>query len=285
MFSLQLRNNFILIKDFMKSNDVRSVLIIGCGWVGKKLGQYLGSKGFKIYGTTRSEKNFSDLKGNNITPIKLQLPFDKIQNIELPKVDSVVISLSPGRGEDREKYPLNIRQLAKHWKDSNTQVIMYSSTGVYGNAKGRISEDHTVPKTNSGNTICAAEGELKEVLNDSVILRLAGLYGEDRHPVKYLAGRKNIKHGDAPVNLVHREDVIQVTEIMIDQMVRSQIYNVCSPVHPGKKEIYTTIAKRLGLEVPEFLGGGKNDKHISSDKLIKDFSFEFTHPDPMDYGI
>jgi nucleoside-diphosphate-sugar epimerase len=267
----------------MKSDDVRSVLIIGCGWVGKKLGQYLGSKGFKVYGTTRSEKNFSDIKGYNITPIKLQLPFDKIQNIELPKVGSVVISISPGRGENRDEYPANIRQLAKLWKDSNTQVIMYSSTGVYGNATGLITEDHTIPEVSNSNSICAAEGELKQTLNDSVILRLAGLYGEDRHPVKYLAGRKNIKQGDAPVNLVHRKDVIQVTDLMINENIRSEIYNVCSPGHPKKRDFYTAIANRLGLDKPEFLSGGKDGKQISSEKLIKDLDYEFIHPDPMEY--
>lgn len=267
----------------MKSDDVRSVLIIGCGWVGKKLGQYLGSKGYKVYGTTRSDKNFSDIKLNNITPIKLQLPFDKIQNIELPKVDSVVISISPGRGENRNEYPVIIRQLAKLWKDSNTQVIMYSSTGVYGNKEGLITENHASPEANSNNIICAAEGELSQILDDRVILRLAGLYGEDRHPAKYLAGRKNIKDGDAPVNLVHREDVIQVTELLIKEAIRSQIYNVCSPVHPAKKDIYSTIADRMDLDEPEFLPGGKDAKQISSGKLIRDLGYKFIHPDPMEY--
>lgn len=267
----------------MKSDIVGSVLIIGCGWVGKNLGQHLNNKGHKVYGTTRSEQNFSDLRDYKINPIKLQLPVDKIQNIELPKVDSVVISISPGRGENRNKYPLYIRQLAKHWKDSNTQVLMYSSTGVYGNASGLVSENHTLPETDSENVLCAAEGELREALDDAVILRLSGLYGEDRHPVKYLAGRKNIKHGDAPVNLVHREDVIQATELIIANSMRSQIYNICSPVHPAKEKIYKTIAQKLELDEPHFLPGGSNDKYISSDKFISEFDYQFAHPDPMDY--
>jgi len=267
----------------MNSENIRSVLIVGCGWVGKKLGQNLSDKGLKVFGTTRSEQNFSEIKGYNIIPIKLELPVEKIQNIELPEVDSVVISITPGRGESRDEYAKNIRQLAKLWKDTNTQVIMYSSTGVYGNAKGLINENHTNPDPRNGNVICAAEGELCTALSDAVILRLAGLYGEDRHPVKYLAGRDNVKNGEAPVNLVHREDVIQVTQLMIKNEIRSQIYNVCGPVHTSKQKIYTTIANRLGMDEPDFLQGGADDKQISSQKLIKDLEYEFIHPDPMKY--
>lgn len=267
----------------MNSKNISSVLIVGCGWVGKKLGQNLSKKGFKVYGTTRSEQNFSEIKGHDIIPIQLELPIGKIQNIELPQVDSVVISVSPGRGENRDEYTKNIRQLAKLWKDTNTQVIMYSSTGVYGNAKGLIDENHTKPDPVSENVICAAEGELCKTMNDAVILRLGGLYGEDRHPVKYLAGREDIKNGEAPVNLVHREDVIEVTELMIRKEIRSQIYNVCSPTHPSKENIYSTIANRLGMDEPDFLTGGANDKKISSEKLIRDLEYEFIHPDPMKY--
>ncbi|MFP8487521.1 NAD-dependent epimerase/dehydratase family protein [Gracilimonas sp. Q87] len=267
----------------MKSDDIGSVLIVGCGWVGKKLGHYLSGQGYEVYGTTRSKQNFSEIEDHSITPIKLQLPVDKIQNIELPKVDSVIISISPGRGENRDEYPLYIRQLAKLWEDSNTQVIMYSSTGVYGKSKGTITEEHTVPNEDSDNALCKAEGELRKILKESVILRLAGLYGEDRHPVKYLAGRKNISDGDAPVNLVHRKDVIRATELMIEERVRSQIYNICSPVHPSKSRIYTTIAKRLEMDKPEFLPGGNDNKQISPDKLVDNYDFLFMHPDPLDY--
>lgn len=267
----------------MKSDSVTSVLIVGCGWVGKKLGQYLSDNGYKVYGTTRSKQNFSGIKEYNITPVKLQLPIVKIQNIELPKVDSVVISITPGRGENRNTYPDIIRQLGELWKDTNTQVIMYSSTGAYGDAKGKISENDLSPDVNSTNVICAAEGSLKRSLPDSVILRLAGLYGEDRHPVKYLAGRTDISDGDAPVNLVHREDVIRATEVMIKNKVRSEVFNICSPVHPKKSKIYPAIAKLLELDEPEFLDGGDDGKLISSDKLQKMLNFDFENVDPLNF--
>ena len=266
----------------MNSNKKGSVLIVGCGWGGKKLGQDLSQKGYNVYGTTRSESNFSKLENHHIKPVQLELPVTDTSSIELPEVDSVVISISPGRGGDRNEYPKAIRQLAQLWEDANVQVIMYSSSSAYGNATGVVTENSVQPDTKNENSILAAEGELKSVLRDSVILRLSGLYGEDRHPVKYLAGRTDIKDGDGPVNLVHREDVIGATEFVIEKKIRGEIFNVCAPVHPTKKEIYTTIAERLGMEKPEFESGGEDGKEVSSEKILN-IGFHFVHEDPLSY--
>jgi len=266
----------------MNSEKKGSILIAGCGWVGMKLGKHLSSKGYKIFGTTRSKSNFQDLSNHNIEPVQLELPADDPSQLKLPEVDSVVVSISPGRRDDRSDYSTAIRQLAQYWEDGNAQVIMYSSSSVYGNQKGVVTEDAAQPDLKSDNAILAAEGALKSVLPDSVILRLSGLYGEDRHPVKYLAGRSDIKDGDGPVNLVHREDVIRATEMMIEQNIRGEIFNVCAPVHPSRREIYTTIAERLEMEKPTFLDGGEEAKEVSSDK-IQQTGFRFVHEDPLVY--
>lgn len=267
----------------MKSLRNCSVLIVGCGWVGKKLGAHLSSKNCKVYGTTRSSDNFSALESHNINPVQLELPVQEPSNIQLPETNTVIISISPGRGENRADYPLTIRQISKVLADSNKLVVFYSSTSAYGNLKNIVTENEAWPDTSSSNILLAAEGELRAQIPDATILRLAGLYGNDRHPVKYLAGRTELKDGDAPVNLVHREDVIRATEMMIENDIRGEIFNICAPIHPNKKDIYTTIAERLGLEKPEFLEGGMGGKLVSAQKL-KELGFEFVHEDPMNYN-
>lgn len=267
----------------MKSLRNRSVLIIGCGWVGKKLGSFLASKDYKVYGTTRSQANFPDLESHHVKPIQLELPFQDISNIQLPETDAVIISISPGRGENREEYPQSIRQISKVMADSNKLVVLYSSTSAYGNAKNNVTEIEAQPDLSSSNILLAAEGELRELIPDATILRLSGLYGEDRHPVKYLAGRTGIKNGDAPVNLVHREDVIRATELMIEKDLRGEIFNVCAPDHPKKEDIYTTVAERFGMKKPEFLSGGADRKLVSSEK-ITNLRFRFVHENPISFN-
>lgn len=267
----------------MNSDKNSAVLIVGCGWVGRKLGEKLIDDGYTVYGTTRSSSNFSDLNEIGVKPVKLDLPAASPSEIHLPDVDSVLISISPGRGENRSEYPTVIGQLSRVLAQRNAQVMMYSSTSAYGNATKEVTETDASPDRNSDNAIVAAEGELLEHIPEAVILRLCGLYGEDRHPAKYMAGRTDIAGGDAPVNLVHRDDVIQVTQRIIAENIRGEIFNVCSGSHPSRSEIYTVIAERLGLEKPTFAEGGADGKTVSSQKLKDRFDLEFLHPDPMEF--
>ncbi len=267
----------------MNSDKNRSVLIIGCGWVGKKLGQQLIKNDFNVYGTTRSSANFSTLSELGIKPVKLELPAAKLSDIRIPLTDAVIISISPGRGPQRDDYPRAIRQLSKVLAERNVQVIMYSSTSAYGNASNEVKESDAIPKISSKNPMLAAEGELLHKTPRAVILRLCGLYGEDRHPARYMAGRKNIADGEAPVNLVHRDDVIQVTQKIIDENTSGEIFNVCSNCHPTRAEIYTLIADRLKMKKPTFQKGGADGKSVSSQKLNKALELTFLHPDPVDY--
>lgn len=267
----------------MNSEKNGSLMIIGCGWLGKKLGQHATEQGMTVFGTTRSSSNFSDLSELNIKPVKLELPATYLSEIRLPETDSVLISISPGRGDDRSEYPKILGQLAQVLAERNVQVIMYSSTSVYGNAKGEVTEKDATPDPKSSNAIVAAEGELRKHISDAVILRLAGLYAEDRHPAKYMAGRKDISGGDAPVNLVHREDVIRATMEIVQKNIKGEIFNVCSANHPAKAEIYTAVAERLEMKKPKFLEGGGDGKVVSSDKLRKMLNIDFENDDPLSF--
>lgn len=264
----------------MNSGKNRSVLIIGCGWLGKKLGAHLISNQKNVYGTTRSSSNFSTLNALAIKPVKLELPAVSLSDIRLPNVDSIIISISPGRDKQRSKYPKIIGQLAQVLAGVNTQIIMYSSTSVYGNIKSEVSETDAKPDSNSSSVILAAEGILLNNIPNAVILRLCGLYGEDRHPAKYMAGRKDIADGDAPVNLIHRDDVILATEEIIDAQVKDDIFNLCSGIHPSRSDVYTKIAERLELKKPMFSEGGEDEKVVSSKKFVDRFNFSFQHIDP-----
>ncbi len=267
----------------MNSDSNNSILIIGCGWVGKKLGHKLTESGFTVYGTTRSSANFSLLNELGIKPVKLELPAATQARIRLPKANYVLISITPGKKEIRKKYPVIMEQLAKELTQQNAQVIMYSTTAAYGNATQTVQESDAEPKQRSTNEILAAEGALLAHCPEAVILRICGLYGEDRHPAKFMAGRKDIAFGDAPVNLVHRDDLIQITEKIISEDIRGEVFNVCSGSHPSRAETYTTIAEQLELDKPTFRKGGEERKIVSSKKLVDKLGVEFLHDNPLEY--
>jgi len=268
----------------MKNIQNKTILIIGCGWVGKSLGRECTQQGARVFGTTRSEDNFSELNSYNVDPVLLELPVSENNEINLPDFDAAVISISPGRGGDRSKYVRIVEQLGKYMADKNAPVIMYSSTSVYNGLKGEVKETDRLPDSESDNELLGAEGVLKASVPQAVILRLSGLYAEDRHPVFYLAGRNGIPNGDAPVNLVHRYDVIKATmRVLFDDSAAGDIFNICAREHPPKSQIYTSIAKKLNLDIPEFLKGGKDGKFVNAGKIRNTLGLKFKHNDPIDY--
>lgn len=271
-------------EDIMKTSlNSTSILIVGCGWLGKIVAERLFTQGAKIFGTTRSKDQFVALEKKNIEPVQFELIDAKNSKGKLPKCNWTIISLAPGRGEGRKEFPGKIEQLVNHDLDPGTKVILFSSTSVYNDFKGVVTEDQLEPSRDSENTLLRVEGIVRESFENSIILRLSGLYGYDRHPVFHLAGRKGIKHGEAPVNLIHADDISEVISKIIHQDISGEIFNLSGPDHTPKGIFYQNLAKKFGLEKPEFLEGGKSEKQIDGTKVTKLLDFEYKHTDLSKY--
>ena len=106
-----------------------------------------------------------------------------------------------------------------------------------------------IRKKNSGKSLKDAEEiTIQRSIVNKTIIRFAGLFDNDRNPVKFFAGRKNIPGGNIPINLIHRKDCINIIYQVIIQNVRNEIFNACSDFHPGKREFYTFAAEKLNMD-------------------------------------
>jgi len=115
----------------------------------------------------------------------------------------------------------------------------------------------------------------------TTVLRFAGLIGYDRMPGRFLSGKRDVKNGNAPVNLIHRDDCIQIIFEIIKQGVWGEILNGCCDKHPLRKEYYTRQAKIIGACLPTFDDSEvSNYKIISNKKLKKILNYRFKYPDP-----
>tara|TARA_B100000900_G_scaffold395927_1_gene394772 strand:+ start:1754 stop:2521 length:768 start_codon:yes stop_codon:yes gene_type:complete len=252
---------------------MNSLTIIGCGWLGTLVAVNFIKKSYKVFGTTTTKNRLPELQERGIIPMLIEI--HQGTELSLPDTETVLIAFPPGRGKKRGKYPAKIRALANGLKGKSSQIIMCSSTSVYQGMYGSVQESDAKSNKNNENIVIAAEGELLTQIEDAVILRLGGLIGNERHPIKYLAGLKRIKNGDAPVNLVHGEDVSAAVEILVDNDVRKQVYNLVSPNHPSRKNYYTRVAEQMKLDAPEFEIGGSKCKLVTSTKFIDHFGHEF----------
>lgn len=139
-----------------------------------------------------------------------------------------------------------------------------SSTSVYGDDNDFVSEETiTNPETESGKQLLLAEALLQNNKNfETTILRFGGLIGEDRHPVKFLAGKENLENPDTPINLIHLYDCISIIKEIINQSKWNEVFNAVAPFHPSREEYYTQKAIETNLPEPKFSTEKSNIKRL-----------------------
>lgn len=214
-------------------------MIIGLGWLGNALQQRLLAQGVSAVGTHRSE-------------------FDFLVN-DLQEVDCDVLFLNtPPLVEMRPSEYAKKIQAARAKK-----IIFISSTSVYGMSCGEVNEESTpTPDSPGGKWLWAIESELRSRFQERlVIVRPGGLIGGERHPVYHLQGRTNIKGGNELVNLIDREDLINIILTIPDSIL---LLNAIAPFHPRKDEYYPQMASKFGLASPCFEMSSHGDRLIKS---------------------
>lgn len=271
------------------------IAILGCGWLGLPLAKSLLSKGYEVKGSTTSESKLEVLKNAGISPFQIQLEEHQIiGNIEdfLKETDVLVIDIPPGLRREvstsnEMTFVNKVKTLIPFIEKSGIQkVIFVSSTSVYGDSFPIVEiteETQPNPDTESGKQLVIAETLLQSNPNfKTTVIRFGGLLGEDRHPVKFLAGRTNVENPDAPVNMIQREDCIGVIEEILKQVQHdnwewNQTFNAVAPQHPTRKAYYHKKADILNLPLPTFAEDSESKgKMISSEKVetILGYSFQ-----------
>lgn len=267
------------------------ISILGCGWLGLPLAKALIKNGFFVKGSTTSSEKLSILENSGIQPFLIALSEDKIAgNLTdfLHHSKILIIDIPPKlRGSEKENFVSKIRNIIPFIEKSTVEnVIFISSTSVYGESDALVTEETIAhPATESGKQLLETEQLLQNNSSfTTTIIRFGGLIGEDRHPIKFLAGKTNLENPNAPVNLIHQEDCIGIILKIIqqaqnDKLVWNETFNAVSPFHPSRKEYYTKKAIDFNLKIPQF--NTENvivGKTISSTKIENTLNYTFVKP-------
>lgn len=271
----------------------KKISILGCGWLGLPLAKSLLSKGYEVKGSTTSENKLEVLKNAGIMPFQIQLEEHQIiGNMEefLKETDVLVIDIPPGlRSEISSSQEMTfvnkVKTLIPFIEKSDVQkVIFVSSTSVYGDGFPIVEiteETKPNPDTESGKQLVIAETLLQSNPHFKTnVIRFGGLLGDDRHPVKFLAGRTNVENPEAPVNMIEREDCIGIIEEILKQVQYDnwgETFNAVTPQHPTRKEYYHKKAELFNLPLPTFAENLESKGKIISSKKVEtilDYSFK-----------
>ncbi|MFY8180364.1 MAG: SDR family oxidoreductase [Flavobacterium sp.] len=266
---------------------MKQISILGCGWLGLPLAKSLIEKGFSVNGSTTSVEKIAVLEKAGISAFQINLFEDRIEGnlyLFLSNSDVLIIDIPPKlRGDSKENFVAKIQNIIPFIEKSSVEkVIFVSSTSVYADDNSIITEETKPnPDTESGRQLLEAEQLLQSNKNfQTTILRFGGLIGEDRHPIKFLAGRKNIENPEGPINLIHQVDCIGIIEAIYETNSWQETYNAVTPYHPIRKEYYTHKAIELNLPLPEFdeskISIGKT---ILSKKVIETLNYNYSFPE------
>jgi nucleoside-diphosphate-sugar epimerase len=262
---------------------MKQISILGCGWLGLPLAKKLSKIGFSVKGSTTSLEKISVLEDAEIDAFQIEIGESQIKgeiNSFLEKSEILIIDIPPKlRKETSENFVQKIQNLIPFIEKSSVEkVIFISSTSVYADDNSMIT-DTSQPNSHSksGKQLAQTEHLLKGNSNfKTTVIRFGGLIGNDRHPIHFLSGRKNIENPDAPINLIQQADCIEIIEGIIKQEYWKETFNAVAPFHPTRKGYYTQKALELNLSLPEFDEEKPSfGKTIVSNRLENVLNFKF----------
>ena len=255
----------------MKNN----ISILGCGWLGLPLALTLTKNGYSIKGSTTSEIKVKLLNNNGVQPFIIDLSNRESEFEEFLNSEVLIIAIP-------SKNIVGFKNLISHIENSKIKNILFiSSTSVYPNSNSIVTEEHLIYKT----PLSEIELLFKTNTNfKSTILRFGGLIGYDRKPGNFFKNGKIINYPDAFVNLIHRDDCIQIIKEIIAKNIWDKTLNACADTHPKKRDFYAKEFKKEGRNNPTFNELASNEyKIINSDQLKSILNYNFIYSDLMHY--
>jgi len=233
----------------------KEIVIAGAGWLGGPLARVLKESYNHVTVLSRSNEQFAFFKSQHISLIKFDYSQIEHSIINTETIKTLIICIPPA-----PNYCSIINGLIQ--AVNPTYIVFSSATSVYS----QTSEEVTEASSLGGNALLEEAETL--IINSRVpycILRFGGLIGEDRNPASHFSGKYNIPNGGAPVNLIHRAEIIEIITQVIDKNIDG-IFNIVYPSHPTRKEYYEKQCVQRGLAPCEFDSDG-NGKIVNGSKI------------------
>lgn len=261
----------------------RKIAIAGMGWLGVPLAQHFKILGFPIKGSVTKPKKAAALQKNGYEMYAVTISEEGVHGDVkgfLKDVTDLIIMIPPGlRRNTGSDYVLKMTHFLTEIEAASVpNCVFISSTSVYGDLQNNVTEkDVPQPENEAGRQLFQVEQLFFTSSCKTTIVRFGGLFGGNRQPARYLAGRKNLQGANAPVNLIHRNDCVGILSRIIQEQAYGHIFNAVHPNHPLKKEYYTHKTAQLGLSTPKFAipDASEKFKKVDSVNLDKVLGYSF----------
>ncbi len=224
------------------------LFVFGFGYTSQRAVDLFGGTFDSVCGTVRGADKRDALRGRGIDA----LLFDEVAPLRtrLAAAEIILVSVPPGRSGDPVLAAYS-RQIAA---SQARRVIYLSTIGVYGNHDGAWIDEDTppAPQVERAKTRIAAEQEWRDLVGDRLsILRLAGIYGPGRSPLKKVrngTARRIVKPGQV-FNRIHVDDAARAVIAAIAYR-QGGAWNVCDDEPAPPQDVVAYAASLLSLPPP-----------------------------------
>ncbi len=260
---------------YIEVRHIKTISILGSGWLGLPLAEYLANMGYRIKASTRSTTRLNELKSTGIESFIVDIDNPADDRAAFLQADILIINITSKNLASFTQLIIDIAQ------STIENVLFVSSSSVYANLNKVVTENEAAELESS------PLFQIEQLFRTSpyfktTVLRLSGLIGYRRHPGRFFRHGKVVDQADAPVNLIHRDDCIGIISAIIEQAAWGQVFNGCADTHPSKRDFYTHATKLLNNSAPEFAGNQETVfKIVSNAKVKRVLNYRFLYPDLM----
>lgn len=268
---------------------MQNITIIGAGWLGLPLAQYLVTIGHAVSVTRTSQSRTEEVQSLGIEAVTADLNTcgqDLVHHLKKHNTEIVIGCFPPGfRQENAYNYAEQWRTLTEIAKQSGVRkLLMVSSTSVYPNRAKDMTEQNASYALAKGNPVFSDKArvllEAEQHVIDSgleyVIVRCSGLIGPERHPSRFVRKMTKVS-SSAPANMLHQQDAIGCISFAALN-ITNQVVNASTPNTVSKAEFYQHAlnnAEEVG-SLPPIVD--EPDKRIVSDKIMQlGYKFHYQH--------
>jgi nucleoside-diphosphate-sugar epimerase len=254
---------------------INTISILGSGWLGLPLAQRFVAQGYGVKTSTTSASRLQTLSSLCTESFLVDIGKPLINIQSFLKSTVLVVNIT---SKDIDGFKALVQEIET---SEVRKVLFVSSTSVYPVDSKTVTEADA--KESPDHPLTIIEKLFVESAKfDSTILRFAGLIGYSRHPGRFFRGGKTARNPDANINLIHRDDCINIIDGIVTNNLWGETFNGCADTHPSKREFYSQAATQLGAPPPAFEeSDDRSFKIISNEKIRRRLNYDFVYPDLM----
>ena len=284
----------------------KKIWIVGCGDVGRRLSQLYLSEfdNISIQAVVQSDASVTACNKLGLETCQINLDHSLVQAFNESEFDGswlFYFAPPPSEGKHDSRLKRFLSKTLGGADNTPSRIVLISTTGVYGDSQGEWI-DETTPTNPVAERVyrrLSAEDALKtwakKTGKEYMILRVPGIYAQDRLPVARLQkGLPVVNQAEAGfTNRIHADDLAQACLLAMNCSHKNEIINIADGNPSTMTDYFNQVADYADLPRPpqislqdaqQTLSAGmvsylKESRRIKNTKMLELLKIKLKYPD------